>query len=718
MVNNESEKLIDLLMAKSLLTDDKNRSAFMNPEIFLSASESTNNSNKPLQETNDALTVPVPTDQSSYEAARYLQASKNRINETASVNSIFGHRLQPNIYLGEQRNEAQLESLMPLEVVGARASQFNSQPPSASSEQYKMQAKMQQPLSLQGMNANSQLNVYGEKDVKTSFENRALPSALMENLTALAKLDQLSCEQQQPASHMSHNIYQNISNSFLGSEKSTRNLGQGVLQSNMSNNDYQMGANSRNLQRYNNQQSYQQTQSIGSPSTDQPSVLLQLAAMAAASDQQHNFGSSSNFGTRAMSAANSPNYPTTPNQNFASGIMDRYRNMPMGGRGSPSFGQCGTESMAHIQENPKYYRGDSGMGRSVGNMFGDLHRIPPGVQSHNTLRSMESNKSFPGNYTSMANSTPLEAASQASGGYASSANNSMIPPSTTMDLSNSEGSQMQIRCKFGQLGQGRGQFNAPHGFCLGGRDEDIVVADTHNHRIQVFDKNGNFRYMFGNAGKEEGSLWYPRKVVVMKNATGNFVVCDRGCERSRMQIFSPQGHFIRRIAIRFIDIVAGLAVQCWGDGHIVAVDSVTPTIFVLAEDGRLIKYHECSEFMNEPSDIAVFGREYYICDFKGHSVVVINEDGQFIKRIGSERVTCFPNGIDISDAGDVLIGDSHGNQFHVAVYDKDAQLVSQFVCPNVKVSRCCGLKITMEGYIVTLAKNNHHVLVLNTLYVA
>ena len=52
------------------------------------------------------------------------------------------------------------------------------------------------------------------------------------------------------------------------------------------------------------------------------------------------------------------------------------------------------------------------MGRSFGNMFGDLHCIPPGRQSHNTLRSMESNKSFPGNYTSIANSTPLEAASQ------------------------------------------------------------------------------------------------------------------------------------------------------------------------------------------------------------------------------------------------------------------------------------------------------------------
>lgn len=43
--------------------------------------------------------------------------------------------------------------------------------------------------------------------------------------------------------------------------------------------------------------------------------------------------------------------------------------------------------------------------------------------------------------------------------------------------------------------------------------------------------------------------------------------------------------------------------------------------------------------------------------------------------------------------------------------------MSQFECPHVKVSRCCGLKITREGYIVTLAKNNHHVLVLDTIHI-
>lgn len=102
---------------------------------------------------------------------------------------------------------------------------------------------------------------------------------------------------------------------------------------------------------------------------------------------------------------------------------------------------------------------------------------------------------------------------------------------------------------------------------------------------------------------------------------------------------------------------------------------------------------------------------------QGHCVVVFDDDGHFVRRIGCENITNYPNGIDISDAGDVLIGDSHGNRFHVAVFQRDGSLIGEFECPYVKVSRCCGLKITSEGYVVTLAKNNHHVLVLNTLYI-
>ena len=115
-------------------------------------------------------------------------------------------------------------------------------------------------------------------------------------------------------------------------------------------------------------------------------------------------------------------------------------------------------------------------------------------------------------------------------------------------------------------------------------------------------------------------------------STGKYVVCDRGNERSRMQIFTRHGHFVRKIAIRYIDIVAGLAIT--RDGHIVAVDSVTPTIFVILEHGELLRWFDCAgetelrrkkkfnfsndflDYMREPSDIAVSGREFFVCDFK------------------------------------------------------------------------------------------------------
>ena len=64
---------------------------------------------------------------------------------------------------------------------------------------------------------------------------------------------------------------------------------------------------------------------------------------------------------------------------------------------------------------------------------------------------------------------------------------------------------------------------------------------------------------------------------------------------------------------------------------------------------------------------------------------IFEDRGQFIRRIGGESITNFPNGIDISDEGDILVGDSHGNRFHVSVFDIDGSLRSEFECAHVKV---------------------------------
>lgn len=190
---------------------------------------------------------------------------------------------------------------------------------------------------------------------------------------------------------------------------------------------------------------------------------------------------------------------------------------------------------------------------------------------------------------------------------------------------NGKMSNMTVRTKFGTLGTGKAQFNSPHGFCLG-VDEEIIVADTNNHRIHIFDKNGEFKYSFGAQGREEGQLWFPRKVAVIRSS-GKFVVCDRGNERSRMQIFSNIGIFEKKISIRYIDIVAGLAIASNGD--IIAVDSVSPTVFRISEGGDLVKWFDCSDYMREPSDIAISNNEFFVCDFKGefsNNILKLNSD--------------------------------------------------------------------------------------------
>ena len=73
--------------------------------------------------------------------------------------------------------------------------------------------------------------------------------------------------------------------------------------------------------------------------------------------------------------------------------------------------------------------------------------------------------------------------------------------------------------------------------------------------------------------------------------------------------------FLRRISIRFVDIVAGLATT--SDGMVVVVDSMKPTIFILNPDnGKQLGFLECADFMIEPSDIAIYKDDFYICDFK------------------------------------------------------------------------------------------------------
>ena len=85
--------------------------------------------------------------------------------------------------------------------------------------------------------------------------------------------------------------------------------------------------------------------------------------------------------------------------------------------------------------------------------------------------------------------------------------------------------KMIYHCKFGEFGILEGQFTEPSGVAVT-EENEIIVADTNNHRIQVFDKEGNFQFQFGEVGKRDGQLLYPNRVAVVAK-TGDIVVTER-----------------------------------------------------------------------------------------------------------------------------------------------------------------------------------------------
>jgi ABC-type Fe3+ transport system permease subunit/DNA-binding beta-propeller fold protein YncE len=88
-----------------------------------------------------------------------------------------------------------------------------------------------------------------------------------------------------------------------------------------------------------------------------------------------------------------------------------------------------------------------------------------------------------------------------------------------------------LRC-FGRPGDGRGEFNRAEGLGIDASDR-IFVADSCNHRIQIFSPQGEWLETFGRAGRGAGELSYPYDVKI--DGQGRAYVCEFG--NSRVQIF-------------------------------------------------------------------------------------------------------------------------------------------------------------------------------------
>ena len=72
---------------------------------------------------------------------------------------------------------------------------------------------------------------------------------------------------------------------------------------------------------------------------------------------------------------------------------------------------------------------------------------------------------------------------------------------------------------------------------------EVVVSDSNNHCLKVFDSSGNFLRKIGSEGSGDGQLKFPRGVCT--DYDGNIIVADRN--NDRVSQFSMNGTFIQHL---------------------------------------------------------------------------------------------------------------------------------------------------------------------------
>ncbi|XP_033121490.1 E3 ubiquitin-protein ligase TRIM71-like [Anneissia japonica] len=98
----------------------------------------------------------------------------------------------------------------------------------------------------------------------------------------------------------------------------------------------------------------------------------------------------------------------------------------------------------------------------------------------------------------------------------------------------------QLMSKIGSQGSKEGHLPNPTDVTLTKKNY-VIVSDYGNHRIQMFDANGNWMRIIVDCRKENGQVWSPCGLTLDK--AENLVVSSN----NKLQIFDKNGVFIKRI---------------------------------------------------------------------------------------------------------------------------------------------------------------------------
>jgi uncharacterized protein (TIGR03663 family) len=224
---------------------------------------------------------------------------------------------------------------------------------------------------------------------------------------------------------------------------------------------------------------------------------------------------------------------------------------------------------------------------------------------------------------------------------------------------------------FGAEGSGDGQFKEPWGVAVA-PSGDVYVADTWNHRIQRFDADGKFKGKWGSqalvnsATEAPGQFFGPRGIAV--DQAGSLLVSDAG--NHRIQRFDADGKFLAAYGGRgagdgLFSEPVGVAVD--RSGNIYVADTWNKRVQKLDPNGKYLAQWaiagwESESVVNKPYVTVDGESSIYLTDPEGHRAIKLSASGQVLAvwgKLGRDNGSMnLPTGVAVAPTGDVWVVDS------------------------------------------------------------